>query len=125
MPDYYKAKIASDEVLSVLGEERRLKDLKEGKKEGFGWIDLRPGVLSGEVETGKVKMGKIGVEGSVSRGDVAEVAVRCEFYFSSSPLPLHFPRPKTPCVPLQDTWYFGVPGTRRINESPPLKISLS
>lgn len=59
----------------MLGEERHAKD------GGFGWISLRPGALKGEEESGKVKMGKIGVSGSVSRGDVAEVALQCEFAF--------------------------------------------
>lgn len=39
MPDYYKAKRAADDVLTVLGEERRKKD------SSFKWIALRPGLL--------------------------------------------------------------------------------
>jgi len=66
MPAYYKAKLAADEVLTVLGEERK----------GFGYISLRPGTLTDEPETGKVVLGRTKARGSVSRGDVAEVAVR-------------------------------------------------
>jgi nucleoside-diphosphate-sugar epimerase len=66
MPAYYKAKLAADEVLTVLGEERK----------GFGYISLRPGALTDEPETGKVVLGRTKARGSVSRGDVAEVAVR-------------------------------------------------
>jgi len=66
MPAYYKAKLAADEVLTVLGEERK----------GFGYISLRPGTLTDEPETGKVVLGRTKASGSVSRGDVAEVAVR-------------------------------------------------
>jgi hypothetical protein len=66
MPAYYKAKLAADEVLTVLGEERK----------GFGYISLRPGALVDDPETGKVILGKTKARGSVPRGDVAEVAVR-------------------------------------------------
>jgi NAD(P)H-binding len=65
-PTYYKAKLASDEVLTVLGEQ----------KKGFGYIVLRPGALTDEKETGKIDFGKTKGRGSVTRGDVAEVAVR-------------------------------------------------
>lgn len=64
-PTYYKAKLASDEVLTVLGEQ----------KKGFGYIVLRPGALTDEKETGKIDFGKTKGRGSVTRGDVAEVAV--------------------------------------------------
>ena len=66
LPDYYKAKNAADETLTVLGEER----------EGFEYVILRPGVLSDDEETGKVRLGRTSVKGSVSRGDVAEVSMR-------------------------------------------------
>ncbi|KAI9645973.1 hypothetical protein NHQ30_005410 [Ciborinia camelliae] len=66
LPDYYKAKLAADQALVVLGQERK----------DWTWIDLRPGNLSDEEETGKVSLGKTGVQGKVTRGDVAEVAVR-------------------------------------------------
>lgn len=66
MPAYYKAKLAADETLTVLGEERK----------GFGYIILRPGGLSDEKETGRVQLGKTKARGMVSRGDVAEVAAR-------------------------------------------------
>ncbi|POS82183.1 hypothetical protein EPUL_006394, partial [Erysiphe pulchra] len=64
MPTYYQAKLAADEVLTVLGKERS----------GFGYISLRPGRLIDEPETGKVSLGKTKVKGGVSRADVAEVA---------------------------------------------------
>ncbi len=66
MPSYYQAKLVADDVLTVLGSQR----------EGFGWIDFRPGLLTDEKETGKVAFGRIPARGSVTRGDVAEVAVR-------------------------------------------------
>ncbi|CAG8982730.1 hypothetical protein HYALB_00001011 [Hymenoscyphus albidus] len=66
MPTYYKAKLAADEVLTVEGRERK----------GFGWICLRPGILSDEEETERVGIGKIGARGQVTRGDVADVGVR-------------------------------------------------
>lgn len=66
MPTYYQAKLAADEVLTVLGKERS----------GFGYISLRPGRLTDEPETGKVSLGKTKVQGGVSRADVAEVAAR-------------------------------------------------
>jgi hypothetical protein len=69
MPHYYKAKLAADEVLTVLGEERRAKD-------GFAFIDLRPGGLTDEKETGKVQLGKTAARGMVTRGDVADIAAR-------------------------------------------------
>ncbi|KAE8440946.1 hypothetical protein EG329_006185 [Mollisiaceae sp. DMI_Dod_QoI] len=69
MPTYYKAKLAADDVLTVEGMERN-------KKDGFGWISLRPGMLSDDPETGKVSFGKTRARGGVSRADVAEVGVR-------------------------------------------------
>jgi len=65
MPTYYKAKLAADETLTALGEEK-----------GFQYIILRPGMLTDEKETGKVALGKTKAKGSVTRGDVAEVGVR-------------------------------------------------
>jgi len=69
MLHYYKAKLAADEALTVLGEERKAKG-------GFQYIILRPGGLTDEKETGKVSLGKTSARGMVSRGDVAEVAAR-------------------------------------------------
>lgn len=66
MPDYYKAKLAADEAITVLAEE----------KKDFGYIVLRPGNLSDEPESGRVVMGKTPARGQVTRGDVAEVAAR-------------------------------------------------
>jgi nucleoside-diphosphate-sugar epimerase len=66
MPDYHKAKVASDKALVKLGGERK----------GWGWISLRPAALSNGEETGKVTMGKTQYTGDVTRADVADVAVR-------------------------------------------------
>ncbi|KAH9216558.1 hypothetical protein DL95DRAFT_387556 [Leptodontidium sp. 2 PMI_412] len=66
MPDYYKAKLAADEAITVLGEE----------KKGFGYIVLRPGNLSDDPESGRIVLGKTPARGQVTRGDVAEVAAR-------------------------------------------------
>jgi len=68
MPDYYKAKLAADDALTVLGEQRREKDGK------FQYIVLRPGALTDGEETGKVSLGKAEPRTSVSRADVAGVA---------------------------------------------------
>lgn len=72
MPAYYKAKLAADETLTVLGEERVKKDGK-GK---FSYIILRPGQLTDDAETGLVNLGKTPARGSVTRADVADVAAR-------------------------------------------------
>ncbi|KUJ12975.1 NAD(P)-binding protein [Mollisia scopiformis] len=68
MPGYYKAKLAADDVLAVEGMERN-------KKDGFGWISLRPGRLTDDAEVGKVSFGKTRARGEVTRADVAEVGV--------------------------------------------------
>jgi nucleoside-diphosphate-sugar epimerase len=47
MPAYYKAKLAADELLTVLGERK-----------GFQYIILRPGGLTDEPATGRVALGK-------------------------------------------------------------------
>lgn len=49
-----------------MGSERR----------DWTWIDLRPGTLSDDEETGKISLGKTNGQANVTRGDVAEVAVR-------------------------------------------------
>ncbi|KAH8780478.1 hypothetical protein BGZ57DRAFT_309870 [Hyaloscypha finlandica] len=66
MPTYYKAKLAADETLTALGEQ----------KKGFGYIVLRPGGLTDDKEVGKISFGKTKARGMVTRGDVAEVAVK-------------------------------------------------
>lgn len=66
MPAYYQAKLAADELLTVLGEARK----------DFQYIDLRPGALTDEAPTGKVQLGKTKARGTVSRADVADVAVQ-------------------------------------------------
>ena len=72
MPAYYKAKLAADEVLTVLGEER----VKKDGKNKFSYIILRPGALTDDKETGLVSMGKTSARGRVTRTDVADVAAR-------------------------------------------------
>lgn len=72
LPDYYKAKLAADEALTVLGEER----IKNGTGGRFQYIILRPGGLTDEAEKGKVALGKTKSWGTVTRGDVADVAAR-------------------------------------------------
>ena len=68
MPAYYKAKLAADETLTVLGEERIARD------KGFQYLILRPGALTDDQETGRVSLGRTKARGSVTRGDVAGVA---------------------------------------------------
>lgn len=72
MPDYVKAKLAADEVLTVLGEERVEKD----GKDKFTYIILRPGTLSDGNETGLVELGKTPARATVTRADVADISAR-------------------------------------------------
>jgi len=67
LPDYYKAKIEADELLTALARQR----------EDFTAIDLRPGTLTDDPAAGKVGLGKTRAPGKISREDVADVAVRC------------------------------------------------
>lgn len=76
LPTYYKAKLAADEVLTVLAKERFDEEEKKGisAKEKFCAISLRPGTLTDE-KAGEVKVGKIGVGGKTSRATTAEAIV--------------------------------------------------
>lgn len=76
LPTYYKAKVAADEVLTVLAKERYDEEAKDGilANERFSGISLRPGTLTDE-KAGGVKVGKIGVGGKTSRATVAEAIV--------------------------------------------------
>src|SRR5262245_25368724 len=76
LPTYYKAKVAADEVLTVLAKERFDNEAKEGlpEKERFCGISLRPGTLTAE-KAGGVMMGKITCQGKISRATVAEAVV--------------------------------------------------
>lgn len=71
LPHYYKAKLAADEALTVLGEERRARD-----GNAFSYLVFRPGTLTDAPPTGKVAMGRIAYGGAVTRADVADVAAR-------------------------------------------------
>ncbi|KAF7671735.1 hypothetical protein GT037_010257 [Alternaria burnsii] len=76
LPNYFKAKVAADEVLTVLSQDRVAKEEKDSvpANERFCGISLRPGTLT-EEPAGKVKMGKIGAGGKTSRATVAESVV--------------------------------------------------
>ncbi|KAF1993593.1 hypothetical protein P154DRAFT_549484 [Amniculicola lignicola CBS 123094] len=76
LPTYYKAKIAADEVLTVLAKKRYEDEVANGtpEKDRFCGIDLRPGTLRDGAKGG-IALGKIGTQGKVSREVVAEVAV--------------------------------------------------
>jgi hypothetical protein len=76
LPNYFKAKVAADEVLTILSKDRNETEEKEGVKVGerFCGISLRPGNLTGE-PAGGVRMGKIGASGKTSRATVAESIV--------------------------------------------------
>ncbi|KFY41095.1 hypothetical protein V494_03200, partial [Pseudogymnoascus sp. VKM F-4513 (FW-928)] len=65
---YSAAKLEADEVLTVVGEERRKKDA------GFNYIILRPGTLTDDAAKGKVTFGRTEGPGKVPRGDVAAAA---------------------------------------------------
>lgn len=77
LPTYYKAKVAADEVLTVLSNERYEQEGKNGtpEKERFCGISLRPGTLTDE-PAGKVKMGDIEARGNTSRASVAETILK-------------------------------------------------
>ena len=76
LPNYFKAKVAADEVLTILSQDRVQNEEKDGvpTNERFCGISLRPGTLT-EEPAGKVKMGKIGAGGKTSRATVAESVV--------------------------------------------------
>lgn len=76
LPTYYKAKVAADEVLTVLSRERYDEEVKKSIpiNERFSGISLRPGTLTDE-KAGGVKVGKVGVGGTTSRATVAEAIV--------------------------------------------------
>ncbi|KAF2736137.1 hypothetical protein EJ04DRAFT_511265 [Polyplosphaeria fusca] len=73
LPTYYKAKVAADEVLTVLAKERYDEEVKKAvpEKDRFCGISLRPGTLSAE-KAGGVQIGKISCQGKISRATVAE-----------------------------------------------------
>jgi hypothetical protein len=73
LPTYFKAKVAADEVLTVLAKERYEEEAKKGvpEAERFAGIDLRPGTLSDE-KAGGIKIGRIESKGKISRATVAE-----------------------------------------------------
>lgn len=64
LPAYYKAKLDADKEL-VTGNAKR----------GLEYTIVRPGLLSDEAGQGKVRAGKVGHGGSISREDVASVVV--------------------------------------------------
>ena len=76
LPHYHKAKIAADEVLTVLAKERFDEEAKKGvpENERFAGISLRPGTLT-EEPAGNVKVGRISNRGYTSRATVAESIV--------------------------------------------------
>jgi len=73
LPTYYKAKLAADEVLTVLAKERLDEETNQGvpANERFCGISFRPGTLTDE-EAGGVTLGKVGSRGNSSRASVAE-----------------------------------------------------
>jgi hypothetical protein len=76
LPTYYKAKLAADEVLTVLAKDRYDEEEKKGVpvNERFSGFSLRPGTLTDE-KAGGCKVGKIGVGGKTSRATTAEAIV--------------------------------------------------
>ena len=77
LPDYFKAKVAADEVLTVLAKDRLAKEEKEGveEKDRFCGVSLRPGTLT-EEPAGKVGLGRVEARGKTSRATVAETVVK-------------------------------------------------
>lgn len=76
LPTYYKAKLAADEVLTVLANERYDDEAKKSvpSNERFSAISLRPGTLTDE-KAGGVEVGKLGVGGKTSRATTAHAIV--------------------------------------------------
>ncbi|KAH7089219.1 hypothetical protein FB567DRAFT_328081 [Paraphoma chrysanthemicola] len=76
LPTYYKAKLAADEVLTVLAKERYDDEEKKSipSSERFSAISLRPGTLT-DGEAGGVQVGKLGVGGKTSRATTAHAIV--------------------------------------------------
>jgi hypothetical protein len=76
LPTYYKAKLAADEVLTVLATERYDEEAQRNVplNERFSGISLRPGTLTDE-KAGGVLVGKIGVGGKTSRATTAHAVV--------------------------------------------------
>ena len=76
LPHYYQAKVAADEVLTVLSKERYNEEAEKGipVNERFAGISLRPGTLTDE-KAGGVEVGQLGVGGKTSRATVAEAIV--------------------------------------------------
>jgi hypothetical protein len=76
LPTYYKAKIAADEVLTVLSTKR----VKEEESKSvpadslFAGISLRPGTLTDE-KAGGVRVGKLGAGDKTSRATTAHAIV--------------------------------------------------
>lgn len=70
LKDYFIAKVDADEHLQAWAKKRQQTD------PSFQAIDLRPGRLTDDGATGKILLGKIPPSGSISRADVADVAVR-------------------------------------------------
>jgi hypothetical protein len=68
LPAYANAKIEADEHLAAMTKRRMDIDPT------FQSINLRPGSLTDDPATGKVKLGKTSSRGKVARGDVAAVA---------------------------------------------------
>ncbi|KAF3180496.1 hypothetical protein TWF225_001492 [Orbilia oligospora] len=69
LANYFKAKVAADEYLLA-----RSKAARDGGKEAFADICLRPGTLTDDDGGEGVLLGKTGSRGEVSRTDVARVA---------------------------------------------------
>ncbi|KAL2834306.1 hypothetical protein BDW59DRAFT_46008 [Aspergillus cavernicola] len=71
LPAYAKAKLEADEYLTAHAAVRAKQVASDAKRAPLQAICLRPGTLSDEPAVGKVKLGKTGAEGKVTREDVA------------------------------------------------------
>jgi len=69
---YFKAKLAADEVLTILAKERYEQEVRQGLPvhDQFCGVSLRPGTLTDE-KAGGVQVGKLGVGGKTSRATTA------------------------------------------------------
>jgi hypothetical protein len=72
LPTYYKAKIAADEVLTVLSNKRAKEEESKSipTESRFSGISLRPGTLTDE-KAGGVQVGKLGAGAKTSRATTA------------------------------------------------------
>jgi len=74
LPAYFAAKVEADEHLAAAAQKRNERDGNQNQSQRFQAINLRPGSLTDQPSDGRVRLGKTGARGDVSRESVARVA---------------------------------------------------